>query len=346
MRVIFCAKPTEASTAVQIMNSPKRFFSIFLLFCLVFATSVFPVRLSAERDDLESSWILLEKAKSLIAEPGGQRMGEALELLRKAIEERAIFPEAEIAIGEIYFREGALELAKEQLAKVLKKEYRDVLRVREEAYAVLYRLAEINERQGEYGSMEKRLLEVLNAHPVYAQPESQRLRTAMLKAYLVRGLDQVFRLYRLDNAGFALSAYSKLGWFYYRWGRFEPASIMHSLFALDIMISEAVAEIRRFSPMYEFKTLEDFLDVAMKRENVRDYLVASDFFRVAYYLAAATFAAGHPSRASETFRLLAASRAPAADIGPYRDLARKQLKSPWVEPYLNPSARRIEYPAD
>jgi hypothetical protein len=168
----------------------------------------------------------------------------------------------------------------------------------------------------------------------------------MLRAYLVRGLDQVFRLYRLENARFAQSAYSKLGWFYYRWGRFEPASIMHSLLALDIMITEAVAEIRRFSPLYEFKTLEDFLDVAMKRENVRDYLVESDFFRVAYYLAAATFAAGHPSRASETFRLLAGSRAPVTDIGPYRDLARKQLKSPWVEPYLNPSARRIEYPAD
>jgi tetratricopeptide (TPR) repeat protein len=328
------------------MSSPTRFFPILLAFCIVFTTLVIPVRLSAERNDLESSWILLEKAKSLIAEPGGQRMGEALELLRKAIEEQSLFPEAEIAIGEIYFREGALELAKTQLAKVLQKEYRDILLIPDEVYDVLYRLAEINERQGEYGSMEKRLQEVLNDHPVYAQPESQRLRTAMLNTYLVRGLNQTFRLYRLENARFAQLAYSKLGWFYYRWGRFEPASIMHSLFALDIMITESVAEIRRFSPLYEFKTFEDFLDVALKRENVRDYLVSNGFFRATYYLAAATFAAGHPARASETFRLLAGSRAPAEDIGPHRDLARKQLKSPWVEPYLNPSARRIEYPTD
>jgi len=273
-------------------------------------------------------------------------MGEALELLRKAIEEQPTFPEAEIAIGEIYFREGALELAKAQFAKALEPEYRKALQVPEEAYAVLYRLAEINETQREYGSMEKHLLEILGSHPVYAQPDSQRLRTAMLNAYLTRGLDQVFRLYRLENTGFALSAYSKLGWFYYRWGRFEPASIMHSLFALDILITESVAEIRRVIPSYEYQTLEDFLEVAMKRENVRAYLVSGNFFRAAYYLAAATFAAGHPARAAETFRLLAGSRVAAGDIGPYRDLARKQLKSPWVEPYLNPSARRIEYPAD
>ena len=328
------------------MGSPTRHLSVPLAFCIVLAALAVPVRLHGERDDQESSWILLEKAKSLIAEPGGQRMGEALELLRKAIEEQSIFPEAEIAIGEIYFRENALELAKVQLVKALQQEYRSQLRIPEEAYAALYRLAEINERQGEYGSMENRLLEVLNGHPVYARPESQRLRTAMVNAYLVRGLDQVFRLYRLENAGFALSAYSKLGWFYYRWGRFEPASIMHSLFALDIMITESVAEIRRSSPLYEFKTLGDFLDVAMERENVRDYLMSGGFFRAAYYLAAATYAAGHPSRASETFRLLAGSRAPAEDMGPYRDLARKQLKSPFVEPYLNPSARRIEYPPD
>jgi hypothetical protein len=346
MRVIFCANPSESSSAVQFIVSPTRFSPLLLALFILFAASAAPVRLSAERDAQESSWILLEKAKSLIAEPGGQRMGEALELLRKAIEEQSTFPEAEIAIGEIYFREGALELAKVQFAKALQPDYRNALRVPEETYAVLYRLAEINEVQGEYGSMENHLLEILGSHPVYAQPESQRLRTAMLNAYLTRGLDQVFRLYRLENARFALSAYSKLGWFYYRWGRFEPASIMHSLFALDILITESVAEIRRIFPSYEYTTLEDFLEVAMKRENVRAYLVGSNFFRIAYYLAAATFAAGHPTRASETFRLLASSHVASRDIGPYRDLSRKQLKSPWVEPYLNPSARRIEYPAD
>jgi hypothetical protein len=318
---------------------------MLLAFALLFAT-VAPSRLSAEKETTDNSWVLLERAKALIAEPGGQQMGEALQLLRKAVEIQELFPEAEIAIGEIYFREGALELAKVQFSKALQPEYRSLLQVPEEAYAVLYKLAQINELQAEYGSMENHLLQILQNHLTYAQPESQRFRTAMLNAYLSRGLDNTLKLYRLENARFALEAYAKLGWFYYRWGRFEPASIMHSLFALDVMLTESVKEIRLLYPSYEFDSLEGFLRIATTRENVRDYLASGGFYRVAYYLAAATFAAGHPNRAAEVWRALADSTAAPAALGPYGDLARKQLKSPWVEPYLNPSARRIEYPSD
>jgi hypothetical protein len=331
---------------VQTIVSSARLPQVILLaFAILFATAP-PSRLSAERVAPENGWVLLERAKALIAERGGQQMGEALQLLRKAIETQAIFPEAEIAIGEIYYREGALELAKIQFSKVLRPEYRSLLQVPEQAYAVLYRLAEINELQAEYGSMENHLVQILQNHPTYAQQGSQRVRTAMLNAYLSRGLDHALKLYRLENARFALEAYAKLGWFYYRWGRFEPASIMHSLFALDVMLTESVNEIRLFYPSYEFDTLEGFLAIATRRENVRDYLVSGGFFRVAYYLAAATFAAGHPNRAAEVWRILADSNVVPLALDPYGDLARKQLKSPWVEPYLNPSARRIEYPSD
>ncbi len=57
--------------------------------------------------------------------------------------------------------------------------------------------------------------------------------TALLRSYLTRGLDRTLRLYRLEDAGFALAAHAKLGWFDYRTGRYEPASLQHSLFALD-----------------------------------------------------------------------------------------------------------------
>jgi len=317
---------------------------ILLISCILLVCGALGVR--AEAGAPENGWILLERAKALIAERGGERMGEALELLRKAIEAQPLFPEAEIAIGDIYYREGALELAKAQFVKALEPEYRKALRVADEAYAVLYRLAEIHELQGEYGSMESRLLEILRSHPVYEQPSAQRLRTAMLNGYLSRGLDHTFKLYRLENAGFALAAYAKLGWYYYRWGRFEPASILHSLFALDIMITESVIEIRRVQPLYEFETLEGFLETAMGRGNIREYLINEGFIRCLYYLAAATYAAGHPARAAELWRIIAGSRLEAQLLGPYAGLARKQLASPWVEPYLQPSPRRIEYPSE
>jgi hypothetical protein len=331
---------------VQITVPAAHFPRILLLFWVLVAAVALPIRPLAEASDPENEWVLLEKAKALIEDRTGQRMGEALKLLREAIDKQALFPEAEIAIADIYYREGALELAKTQFTKVLQPEYRSQLRVPDEAYAVLYRLADIHEQQTEYGSMENRLLEILRDHPPYAQPEAQRFRTAMLNAYLSRGLDHVLKLYRLEKANFALSAYARLGWYYYRWGRFEPASIMHSLFALDIMLTESVNEIRRFQPLYEFDTLEGFLEIAMRRANVREYLLSEGFIRCAYYLAAATFAAGHPSRAAELWRVLADSKADAPELGQYADLARKQLKSPWVEPYLNPSGRRIEFPSE
>jgi tetratricopeptide (TPR) repeat protein len=329
------------------MIAPVTYFRRIMPFVwLLVVALAAPIRPATETNEPENEWILLEKAKGLIEDRAGQRMGEALELLRQAIERQRLFPEAEIAIGDIYFREGALELAKIQFTKVLQPEYRSVLRVPDQAYAVLYRLAEIHELQAEYGSMENRLLEILRDHSTYDRPEAQRFRTAMLNAYLSRGLDHVLKLYRLEKARFALSAYAKLGYYYYRWGRFEPAAMMHSLFALDIMLTESVNELRRFLPLYEFDTLEGFLEIATRRPNVREYLVSEGFIRCAYYLAAATFAAGHPSRAAELWRVLAASRVDAAVLGPHADLARKQLQSPWVEPYLHPSARRIEFPSE
>jgi hypothetical protein len=54
-------------------------------------------------------WILLEEARALIADRDNPDMGEALRLLRQAIEQQPTFPEAELSIGEIYLREGALE---------------------------------------------------------------------------------------------------------------------------------------------------------------------------------------------------------------------------------------------
>ena len=65
-----------------------------------------------------------------------------------------------------------------------------------------------------------------------------------------------------------------------------------------------------------------------------------------YYLAAATYAASRPGRAETVWRLLASY--PLDAVGPsattYVDLARRQLESPWIDPYINPSVRKTDYP--
>jgi hypothetical protein len=287
-------------------------------------------------------WILLEEARTLIADRENPDLGEALRLLRRASEQQAYFPEAELAIGEIYLREGALELAKAQFQKVLRPEYADLLRVPEERYRVLYLLADIQETQGLYADMQKSLELVLLDQPAYTAREQQRYRDTFLQSYLDRGLDRTLRLYRLENGGFALAAHAKLGWFAYRTGRYAPVSIRHSLFALTTVVTEVMLELRRVDPNYEYKSLEDFLRAAVRREAARDDLAESGFFRIVYYLAAATYEAGHAAQARRLWRVLADGGWEPALIGNYAELARRQLRSPETEPLINPSARRLD----
>ncbi len=287
-------------------------------------------------------WILLEQARALIADRENPDMGEALRLLRRAIEQQTLFPEAELAIGEIYLREGALELAEAQFQKVLGKEYSDLLRVPEERYRVLYLLAGIQETQGRYADMQKSLEQILLDQPEYSAKEQQRFRDNFLASYKKQGLDRTLRLYRLENGGFALAAHAKLGWFDYRTGRYEPASIQHSLFALTTVVTEAMLELRRADPNYEFVSLEAFLRAAVRREAVRQYLAESGFFRIAYYLAAATYQAGLTARARQLWRVLADGGWDPSLAGEYPGLARRQLRSPAAEPLINPSARRLD----
>jgi len=292
----------------------------------------------------QPDWALVEEAKALIEDPVEPRLGEALELLRRAIEQQAgTFPEAEMAVAEIYFREGALALAEERLLRALAAAQR--LRVPEDRFAIRYRLAEIYERQERYYDMEETLLAITGEQAEFSNaPQAQRFQDAFLRAYRSRGLDQLLRLYRLEGAAFALRAHARLGWFHYRTGRFEPSSILHSLAALDIMVTESVRELRLVDPTFEFRSLGQFLEVGLRRPNIRSFLRDGGFFGVAYHLAASTWAAGQRAQARELWRLLAGLRLEPSLLGDFGELSRRQLRSPWVEPLLNPSSRRIEYP--
>jgi tetratricopeptide (TPR) repeat protein len=291
----------------------------------------------------QADWVLLEEARALIADRANPRLGEALDLLRRAIEQAGTFPEAEMALAEIYSREGALGLAEERLRKALEAE--KLLRVPDDRFAILYRLAEIYETQNRYYDMEQALARIVGEQAEFSStPEAQRFQNAFLSAYITRGLDHLLRLYRLDGATFALRAHAKLGWFYYRTGRHDPASILHSLAALDIMITESVREIRLVDPNFEFRSLGGYLDVAWKRENIRSFLAEQEFFSAAYHLGAAAYPAGHRTRAREIWRFVAGLRLEDRQLGGYGELSRRQLKAPWVDPLINPSSRRIEYP--
>jgi tetratricopeptide (TPR) repeat protein len=299
--------------------------------------------LSAQATNFVESWQLYEQGKAKLEDPDGPELGEALLSFQEAIDKRGgTFPEAEMAIGDIYFREGAFALAKRQYEKAY--DLRKGMEIAEEKYTVLYRLADLHEIQELYADMDSYLRQVLEDQAYFADEQYRSFRDAFLSTYDDKGLEHLFKLYRMDGVAFSVPAHAKLGWFYYRTGR--PSAILHGLFALDIMITEGVKELRRVQPGFVFTTLEAFLDAALGRENIRQYLVTGEFFKTLYYLATATYAASRPSLAEPIWRLLATY--PLEAVGPgaatYSDLAARQLESPWIDPYINPSVRKIEYP--
>ena len=319
-----------------------RFPNFFLpaLVLLLSASALLP----AQSNSFVEAWFLYEQGKTKLDDPEGRELGEALLYFQEAIDKRgADFPEAEIAIGDIYYREKAYALAEHQYKKALKM--LPGLQLPEEKYTVLYRLAELHEEQGNYWDMDEYLNQILADQPYFSGDEYQSFRNALLSTYTDKGLEHVFRLYRMEDVGFSVGAHAKLGWFYYRSGRSREA-IQHSLFALDIMVTEAVKELRRVQPGFAFTTTEAFLDAALERENIRQYLLSSEFFKTLYYLGAATYADSRPSLAESTWRLLATYplEAEGSAAVEYADRAARQLESPWQEPYINTSARKIEHP--
>jgi tetratricopeptide (TPR) repeat protein len=289
------------------------------------------------------SWKLYEMGKAKLEDPDAPELGEALLSFQEAIDKRGgYFPEAEMAIGDIYFREGAFALAKRQYEKAY--ELRGGMEIAEEKYTVLYRLADLHEIQELYADMDRYLQQVLEDQPYFTDEQYRSFRDAFLSTYDEKGLEHLFKLYRMEGVAFSVPAHAKLGWFYYRTGR--SLAILHSLFALDIMVTEAVKELRRVQPEFVFTTMEAFLDAALERDNIRQYLVSEDFFKTLYYLATASYAASRPSLAEPIWRLLASypleAEVPAAAT--YAELSARQLESPWIDPYINPSVRKIEYP--
>jgi tetratricopeptide (TPR) repeat protein len=281
----------------------------------------------------EPAWILFEKGKS---EMQGE-LGSALRFFRQALDIRAPFPEVEEAIGDIHQREGNYLMAEIQYKKAY--EYRGSFQVPADQYRVLEKLADIYKTRENYKQMEDTLLLILRDQPYLSDPSYKNFTEALYKTYREKGIDHFLKLYRVENIAFATRAHEELSWLYYRTGRFVP-SVRHALFAVNIFISESVPEIRISEPEFEFTTLQSFVEVSFSRPNIRAYLSADGFFPILYYLGAASYGAQLTSRANAIWSYLAAT--PAALR--FQELARRQLESPWVEPYLDTAARKIEYP--
>jgi tetratricopeptide (TPR) repeat protein len=246
---------------------------------------------------------------------------------RKAIASQGTFPEAEMAIGDIYRLEGESDLAIREYEKAYN--LRNAFYNSESKYEILYKLASILQEQRLYRQMEARLIEICNDDASYNVPQGSRLKERVVKTFFEKDINGVFKIYRF-NANFAAAAHSRLGWFYYKTGRFD-LSIEHLLYALIIKMTRVVQFVLQDDPEYQFATLDGLIKRTRTNPSLQGYLVDSDVAADLYYLAGSVFQNGNPQHAQSLWQLLVGWGGIA---GRYADLSRKQIRSPWLEPYL------------
>ncbi len=265
------------------------FISLSALFFLFCQFNLF----SEDKSNPKAAWILLEEGRVLLTRSD---IGKALKLFQQALnKKRGIYPEADIAIGDVFLEEGEYDLALLHYKNAYK--YRSAFSIPDEIYSLLYKMSDIYLTRKNYILMIKTLNAVLKDSSFFSNPRYDKLRNSIYSAYINKGLDYLLQLYRF-NEDFTIKAHNDLGWFYYRTGRYRE-SVLNYLFALISIISDSVAELKTHDPDFEFTGITDFIKDSFKRDNISDFLIRSNFFKSLYYLAGATYAHGNPTLAKQ-----------------------------------------------
>lgn len=271
----------------------------------------------------QANWILFERANAMAAQ---REFGQALQLYKEAISQGGRFPEAEVGIGDVYFEEGELELARQQYEKAYS--LRSAFSIADSKYDVLYKLGSLFESQEMFRLMEDSLTKIVNDDRKYGDPASAYLKAQVERNYLERGIDHTLLLYQM-SVPFAQEAHSKLGWFYYRTGRFSQA-ISHLLYSVIYVTKDIEDYLHEQDVEYGFSSLPNLMAAVDQDKRASGFVSGSSYFKDIYYLAGSSFAAGYPTHATLLWKILASSRS----SGQYAQLAARQLKTPWTERLL------------
>jgi len=265
-------------------------------------------------------WLLFEQGK---AWAGQGEFGKALQCFKDAILDAGVMPEADAAIADVYRAEGEFLLAERHYQRAYN--LRNALVVPSQRYDILLRWAGLYEDQEMYSQMETKLFLVV-ADDRWSQGE--QLAIQVERNYVDKGLDHVLALYRFDSA-FATSAHSRLGWFYYRTGRY-PQALHHLLYAVILQVSEGAEFLKQRDADAVVTSLAGFFEAASSDRDLRAWLDASTLSQDLYYLSAAAWELGHPTRARDAWKILASLK----DAGKFADLSKRQLAKPFREPFL------------
>ena len=225
------------------------------------------------------SWVLLGLGKRSAEQ---HQYGDAVVSLRKAVDRRGLYPEAEIQLATIAGLNGNPALQESLLEKALAES--GLLQVPEDRYTILYALADLRLKTEIPGGIlkgEKALetwREILRDDTVYQAAQESGGLEGYYRALLVPnspivlktstgpglnesfvGLNRVLYLYR-HPLSFSLVAHEKIAALSLE-NRAYKAAAAQALFALTAIFSTVLDEVRVFQPDYVFRDLKElFVD--------------------------------------------------------------------------------------
>ncbi|HUV06371.1 MAG TPA: hypothetical protein VMX75_01500 [Spirochaetia bacterium] len=137
----------------------------------------------------QPTWLIFEQGKKEL-EKG--EYGQALHLFQKALERKSIYPEVELALGDIYRLEGEPLLAEKQYRKAYS--LKSFFLVPEDRFIVLYRLAQLLKDENRTEELSRTLLSIIKDG--VERIEKTRFENSLLK-----------RIIKADDRRFLLGIY-------------------------------------------------------------------------------------------------------------------------------------------
>jgi len=228
----------------------------------------------AEPDHLPS-WVLLGLGQHDLAE---HRWGSATVFLRKAVDAKGLYPEAEAGLAQVASTGDGLAFQEAELRKALSEA--DLLQVPDDKYALLYQLADLQLRSDPGTSLEfgenalETWREILKDDRAFQEVENggglEGYYNALMKpASIVQfktetgpnltaslvGLNRLLYLYR-HPLGFSLKAHQKIAELMVKNKAYKKA-IGHAAFALVGIFSTVIQAVQDSQPDYVFRSLDE-----------------------------------------------------------------------------------------
>jgi tetratricopeptide (TPR) repeat protein len=291
-------------------------------------------------DSLERVETYISEKKQLPAEaalaalyhrlPKASLGGSASRVLEE-LDRLKAYPEAEYWLGETYRVEGELGLALRQYETAYAQ--RELLETPSFEVEILYKIVDIHRLRGEYQEMEKKAREILEGtgpggtlrDSLWAQ---ELIRAAMTRTMENDGLSRFLTLYRHHNIP-TERVHRFLGFFYFSSSRHLPAA-EHLMFAFLIQNTVIIEEVIRGRYDFTFTTLTALMEEIRRNRKFEDFMAETEYFRTAYYLASALFAAGKQKPARELWEFLGSF----PEAGEWRVRSLNQLEKPYIEKAL------------